>query len=172
MSRYAHIDSAYITVEQLRWARIHPDGEQSAAHPHSFWRDGAERTFVHAEIDARSGKDAIVARVEAGLRDLLGASPSALPWRTVCVLVRLTAYAVLKSTGSAFEDFVRDEYTTLVEVDDRIFSTSVDLTYTFVPVSIGAPQDAKKLDFDVGQVAGAAEVRVCASWMSWARVLK
>ena len=47
---------------------------------------------------------------------------------------------VLKSTGSAFENFVRDEYTTLVEVNDRIFSTSVDLTYTYAPFAV--PQNA------------------------------
>jgi urate oxidase len=46
---------------------------------------------------------------------------------------------VLKSTGSAFENFVRDEYTTLVEVDDRIFSTSVDLRYTYGEVGVKLP---------------------------------
>jgi urate oxidase len=46
---------------------------------------------------------------------------------------------VLKSTGSAFENFVRDEYTTLVEVDDRIFSTSVDLKYTYGEVGVKLP---------------------------------
>jgi len=54
---------------------------------------------------------------------------------------------VLKSTGSAFEDFVRDEYTTLVEVDDRIFSTSVDLRYTYGEVAVRLPWDEARLDF-------------------------
>lgn len=54
---------------------------------------------------------------------------------------------MLKSTGSAFENFYRDEYTTLVEVNDRIFSTSVDLSYTFAPISIKAPTDEKKVEF-------------------------
>ena len=62
---------------------------------------------------------------------------------------------MLKSTGSAFENFVRDEYTTLVKVDDRIFSTSVDLLYTFAPFEIAAPKDEKKLDFDKEQIEGA-----------------
>lgn len=45
--------------------------------------------------------------------------------------------AVMKTTGSAFENFVRDEFTTLVEVNDRIFSTSVELEYTFAgPISL------------------------------------
>lgn len=37
--------------------------------------------------------------------------------------------SVLKTTGSSFSNFHRDQYTTLPEVDDRIFSTSVDLKY-------------------------------------------
>ena len=54
---------------------------------------------------------------------------------------------MLKSTGSAFENFVRDEYTTLVEVDDRIFSTSVDLKYTYSEVAVRLPRDEGQLDF-------------------------
>ena len=59
--------------------------------------------------------------------------------------------SVLKSTGSAFEGFVRDEHTTLVEVNDRIFSTSVDLSYTFPTISLekdgfGALESAMKYD--------------------------
>ena len=52
---------------------------------------------------------------------------------------------MLKSTGSAFEGFIRDEYTTLVEVSDRILSTSVDLEYRFTPVSIPLSTDPKVL---------------------------
>lgn len=62
---------------------------------------------------------------------------------------------VLKSAGSAFENFVRDEYTTLGEVDDRIFSTSVDLLYTFAPFEITAPKDEKRVGFDKEQIRGA-----------------
>lgn len=66
--------------------------------------------------------------------------------------------AVLKSTGSAFEGFIRDEYTTLVEVPDRILSTSVDLEYHFAPVSIPIPTDPKLLDFgfpkNIGEARG------------------
>jgi urate oxidase len=53
---------------------------------------------------------------------------------------------VLKSTGSAFEGFVRDEYTTLAEVNDRIFSTSVELAYTFAPLAIARHGDGRELD--------------------------
>ena len=59
---------------------------------------------------------------------------------------------VLKSTGSAFSGFIRDEYTTLAEVDDRIFSTSIDLVYTFAPVAVPPPADEKKLELHVPKV--------------------
>jgi len=77
--------------------------------------------------------------------DLLGTS---IAQRNLCSpFTVLNQILVLKSTGSAFENFYRDEYTTLVPVNDRIFSTSVDLSYTFAPVSITAPTDEKRLDF-------------------------
>jgi len=66
-------------------------------------------------------------------------------------------YSVLKSTGSSFADFVRDEYTTLAEVDDRVFSTSVDLSYTYSPFAIRFPADAKKLAFEVPREVADAE---------------
>lgn len=52
--------------------------------------------------------------------------------------VRHLFLLVLKSTGSAFENFIRDEHTTLPEVNDRIFSTAVDLKYTFAPFAVPA----------------------------------
>lgn len=58
-------------------------------------------------------------------------------------------FLVLKSTGSAFNSFIRDEYTTLVEVDDRILSTAIDVSYTFAPFDVTAPTDEKKLEFTV-----------------------
>ena len=52
---------------------------------------------------------------------------------------------VLKSTGSAFEGFYRDEYTTLAEVPDRIFSTAVDATWEFDEASVAGPDDLATL---------------------------
>ncbi|PFH47995.1 hypothetical protein AMATHDRAFT_76942 [Amanita thiersii Skay4041] len=138
VSKYAHLDKASIGIEELRWGRIpvgtpaggvDVQGQQGEArlHPHSFYRDGDDKRVIQVEVDASAGKDKLKAKVSAGIKDLL----------------------VLKSTGSAFEGFVRDEYTTLVEVDDRIFSTSVDLQYTFDMVDISAPKDEKKLEFVV-----------------------
>jgi len=72
-------------------------------HPHSFYRDGDEKRIVEATVT----RDSI--SVRSGITDLL----------------------VLKSTGSQFHGFVRDEFTTLAETTDRILSTSVDCGWTW-----------------------------------------
>lgn len=132
VSKYAHIHKAFITIEKLRWTRISvgPDGQEQQ-HPHSFYRDGDDKRTTKVEVDASAGKDKLVGKVTSGIADLL----------------------VLKTSGSAFENFIKDEYTTLVPVNDRIFSTSVDLSYTFSPVPLSAPKDEKKHDFAVPEGA-------------------
>ncbi|KAG6872885.1 hypothetical protein C0995_005590 [Termitomyces sp. Mi166 len=134
VSRYFHIHKTFVKIEQLRWSRIPVNNTQSPegaaeGHSHSFLRDGNDKRVIKVEVDGSAGKDKLVGRVSAGITDLL----------------------VLKSTGSSFESFIRDEYTTLAEVDDRIFSTAVDLEYTFAQVDLTAPTDEKKLDFKLGE---------------------
>jgi urate oxidase len=83
LSRYAHLTTTFVTVEQLRWARIGTGassdadagggGNKSEGHKHSFWRDGTERRFVEVEVVRKSDGDGAVARVAGGLTDLLGA---------------------------------------------------------------------------------------------------
>ncbi|KAG1735336.1 uncharacterized protein EDB91DRAFT_1144932 [Suillus paluster] len=126
VSKYAHINHALVTLEKLRWSRIALSANDHP-HPHSFVRDGNDKQTVEVEVDASAGKDKLSAKVTSGITDLL----------------------VLKSGGSAFHGYIRDEYTTLMEVDDRILSTSVDLAYTFAPLSLSSPSDVKKLDFIV-----------------------
>ena len=51
VSKYAHISKAFITVEQLRWARIKVGDEASPeGHPHSFVRDGDDKRIVKVEV--------------------------------------------------------------------------------------------------------------------------
>ncbi|OWP02608.1 hypothetical protein B2J93_6441 [Marssonina coronariae] len=98
---YAHITTANVKVITHRWTRMAIDGKP---HPHSFYRDGNETRNVEAVIKKGMGID-----IRSSIVGLL----------------------VLKSTGSAFHGFVRDEYTTLPEVWDRILSTDVDATWTW-----------------------------------------
>lgn len=131
LSKYSHIYKAFVTVQQVRWTRIPVDGTD-AGHAHSFFRDGDDKRFVKVEVDATKGKDKLTATVTSGITDLL----------------------ILKSSGSSFTNFIRDGYTTLQEVDDRIFSTSVDLSYTFSTISIPSPSDEAKLEFVIPQGSG------------------
>jgi urate oxidase len=91
-------DSAQIRVEQYAWDRI-PVGP--AGHDHAFVRrGGATRTCV-VTVRGRGADEQVW--VVSGLQDLV----------------------LLKSTGSEFKGFLKDEYTTLQETDDRILATSL-----------------------------------------------
>jgi urate oxidase len=72
-------------------------------HAHSFSEQGAARPF--AKIMATRSE--IV--VESGIEELF----------------------LLKSTASGFENFLRDEFTTLPETGDRICATKLKATWTF-----------------------------------------
>lgn len=73
VSKYAHIKKAFISIEKLRWTRIRIGETDTKGHPHSFYRDGDDKKIVRVEIDASGGGDKLVAKVEAGISDLLGA---------------------------------------------------------------------------------------------------
>ncbi|KAF7907683.1 uncharacterized protein EAF01_005269 [Botrytis porri] len=98
---YPHLTAANIKIITHRWTRMTIDGKP---HPHSFYRDGSETRNVEAVIKRGKGID-----IRSGIVGLL----------------------VLKSTGSQFHGFVRDEYTTLPEVWDRILSTDVDCGWSW-----------------------------------------
>ena len=72
-------------------------------HPHSFMEHGSAKTTAKIVCTRESTV------VEAGVQDLL----------------------ILKTTGSGFENFLRDEYTTLPETDDRILATKLKAVWTY-----------------------------------------
>ena len=117
-------------------------------HPHSFVRDGDEKRTVAVTVDASAGKDKIVGTVSSGIRDLL----------------------VLKSGGSSFTGFHRDENTTLPEVEDRIFSTSVTLSYDIaLPANIPITIDSIP---EIDAAVGFSKVRTADnSFLVWVLVL-
>jgi urate oxidase len=99
IEKYKHIHVANVSVKTVRWARLDVDGKP---HPHSFFKDGEETRNVEVRVSRQEGIE---------------------------IKSSLVGLTVLKSTGSAFHGFVRDEYTTLPETWDRIFSTDVDATW-------------------------------------------
>jgi urate oxidase len=72
-------------------------------HAHSFAEKSAAKPFAKIICTRKENS------VESGIEDLL----------------------ILKSTGSGFEKFLRDEFTTLPETSDRVFATKLKATWTF-----------------------------------------
>lgn len=72
-------------------------------HPHTFLGGGGERRTATVTLGRED------ARIESGLEGLL----------------------LLKTTDSAFRGFVRDQYTTLPDADDRLFATAVTATWDY-----------------------------------------
>jgi urate oxidase len=89
---------ARIEVEEYAWERIVADGQE---HDHAFVRTGGGVRNTVVNIDGRGAERK--AYVVSGISDLV----------------------VLKSTGSEFHGFLKDEYTTLAETNDRILATSL-----------------------------------------------
>lgn len=121
IDRYSHIHVATVKVIQHRWTRMMIDGNP---HPHSFLRDGSDTR--NAEVVARR-------------------SPASIEVRSA-----IAGLLVLKSTGSAFHGFHKDEYTILKETHDRILSTEVDAGWrwkTFKSLD-EVKQTADKKEFD------------------------
>jgi urate oxidase len=72
--------------------------------PAAFTREGQKRIAV-----VTGSQDSVT--IEAGIDDLV----------------------ILKSSGSAFEGYIKDPYTTLKETRDRIFATAVRATWRYAP---------------------------------------
>src|SRR2546421_2466864 len=73
------------------------------AHPHSFTAGSDAKMFTRVVC----GRDSNT--VESGIRD----------------------FVILKSTGSGFENYPKDEFTTLPETADRILATAFSATWVF-----------------------------------------
>jgi urate oxidase len=105
IERFEHVESAEVSIAQKIWARIPAGGRP---HDHAFSSAGSgRRTCVVKK--ARHGPP----HVSGGLAGL----------------------EVIKTTGSGFSGFLKDEYTTLQDTTDRIFATSVDVTWDFLPAA-------------------------------------
>ena len=100
----APVRQARVRVDEHAWERALVDG---AEHDHTFVRQGREVRTTEVTV-AEDGAVSVV----SGLRDLV----------------------LLKSTGSAFKDFLVDQYTTLAPTDDRIMATALTARWTYDPL--------------------------------------
>jgi urate oxidase len=116
VSTYSHIHAAHVKIIQHRWTRMNIDGKP---HPHSFYRDGEEIRVI--ESVTREGQG-------------------------VSIRSKIEKLLVLKSTGSAFHGFHRDEFTKLPETWDRILSTEIEAGWQWNLFKNA--EEAKKVDFN------------------------
>ncbi|KAJ1649516.1 hypothetical protein IWQ61_009425, partial [Dispira simplex] len=121
---YAHVTQVWVELEQHPWDRMVMNGQ---AHPHSFARNTAWRRTTQLVATRKTKVEGTSAPwsvdIESGFHDL----------------------CVLKTTGSAFSGFVRDQYTTLSETNDRILCTNVQNSWKLAPTD---PQALRAIDFD------------------------
>ena len=102
LSRYTQVSRVYVEISSHPWTRY--TRADGTPHPHVFLGGAKPTPFSCVEM-IRTG-----VQVVSGVRDLL----------------------ILKSTASAFKGYPKCEYTTLPETDDRILSTQVEGSWTFL----------------------------------------
>ncbi|CAH1388384.1 unnamed protein product [Nezara viridula] len=95
LDQYSHVVESSATVIETTWDRIEKDGMK---HKHAFVHNPGVERWASVKINRREPPV-----ITAGLRGL----------------------RVLKTTQSEFKNFYRDEYRTLLDTDDRIFSTII-----------------------------------------------
>lgn len=113
---FDHVTQAMVKVTETPWQRLSIDGRE---HPHAFSGSSTERRICTAVITRGENGQEPEGTLESGLEGL----------------------TVLKTTQSGFSNFVRDEYTTLPEVDDRIFATAVSAAWSYND----SPDDWRKI---------------------------
>jgi urate oxidase len=100
----APVEGARVEVEEYAWERVRIDGRE---HDHTWVRRGPEvRTTVVTVDGAGGGRRTWVV---SGLKDLV----------------------LLKSTGSEFWGYLKDDYTTLAETHDRVMATSLTARWRY-----------------------------------------
>ncbi len=102
---FGHVTQALVKITETPWQRIEPGGQP---HPHAFLGTSTERNTCQA-IVSRAGDAEPEGTIECGLEGLV----------------------LLKTTASGFSNFLRDEFTTLKETDDRIFATAVTAAWSY-----------------------------------------
>ena len=104
----AGVTRARVDISEHPWARLEVGGRP---HEHAFQRAGGGNRVATVAGDG-GGVGGI--QIQAGIDDLL----------------------VLKTTGSGWEGFLRDRYTTLAETSDRILATVITARWSYSGMDI------------------------------------
>ncbi|MGB6044788.1 MAG: urate oxidase [Pirellulales bacterium] len=99
---FDQVDTAHVRLTERPWKRLVFEGVE---HPHAFLGTSSERATCAATATG-SGSEV---QVVSGIQDLV----------------------VLKTTGSGFVGYVKDEFTSLKETEDRILATNVAAEWSY-----------------------------------------
>jgi len=102
LSRHAHVEAVNLDIEELPWERVKVKGE---THNHAFQKSLSGIRICNLRL-ARNGS----LQMTCGFKD----------------------YQVMKTTQSGFEGYIKDQYTTLPETNDRILCTKINCDWTYV----------------------------------------
>eukprot|EP01133_Synstelium_polycarpum_P005752 gene5752-6659_t len=111
LATYSHVSHVHAMFRENAWERMRATHERKE-HDHSFVR---AREIHTASVVSMRGREP---SVKSGITDLL----------------------IMKTTGSGFEGFLRDKYTTLPECKDRVFATMVTAEWTYNTNVVNYPQ--------------------------------
>ncbi len=106
VENFEHVTHAAVKITETPWQRMVIDGQQ---HPHAFFGTSTERNTCQAVINRAKVGDEPEGAIECGLEGLV----------------------LLKTSDSGFSKFLRDEFTTLRETDDRILATNLTAKWMY-----------------------------------------
>jgi urate oxidase len=102
---FNHVAQAMVKITETPWQRLEGEGQP---HPHAFLGTSTERHTCQALIN-RTGDAEPEGTIECGLEGLV----------------------LLKTTQSGFSGFLRDDFTTLRDTDDRILATAITAEWSY-----------------------------------------
>ena len=120
--KYKQVERVNVNILENHWDRLPGANKAPAQHPFSFLARSDEST-----VSLVASKDG-TKHFSIGLRNI----------------------KVLKGTESSFFGFSRDSYTTLPDVNDRIFSTKVNVDYSLAPFKTAV--DYTKLQSSITEI--------------------
>ena len=101
LKTYPQVNDVEVSLSEHCWERLESNG---SPHSHAFMEKSGAKPFAIVTCSRETGP-----KVDSGIENLL----------------------IMKSTGSGFEGFFKDQYTTLPETKDRILATRLRAVWSY-----------------------------------------